>query len=218
MDSAALREYIQTQKGKMEEITSQLEEKETSLKSLQKRYDHHIKARWLVTEAQTRTQIQFKEHIETIVTNALKAIYPNDFTFILDFKRVRNKLECQPMLQEDGFIYDNIKDACGGGVCDIISFALRIGLLSLMEPEPIKLVILDEPFRFLGSYMSKAWHMVKMISDSPDLDFQFLIVTHDEEFLPVIADRTFKVIHNGVHSEVFQMGEVEQEDLQLRRG
>ena len=40
-------------------------------------------------------------------------------------------------------------DCCGGGVWDVISFALRCACLVLEQPANTRFLVLDEPFKFI---------------------------------------------------------------------
>jgi hypothetical protein len=198
-----LQEYISTKKGERDLLKKSVFEKILQRNEAKNDYDNNVKARWLLSEAQIRTQVRFKGHVEGLVTKAIQAVYPRDFQFLLDFERVRNKLECVPRLKEGNTVYDDIRDCQGGGLVDVIAFGFRLVLWHLMNPKSINTIILDEPFRFLGEYTVKAGQMLKEVSHK--LGVQIIMVTHDDT-LAEIADRSFTVIYNGVKSIVHQKG------------
>jgi hypothetical protein len=203
MTLAELSNHVQTKKGEFNLLRGELENKQLSYAEAQSEYEAHIKARWLLSEAQIRTQVRFKEHVEGLVTKAIRAVYPRDFSFILDFDRVRNKLECTPRLKEGDTTFNDIRDCQGGGLVDIIAFSFRLVLWYLGHPRSRNTIILDEPFRFLGEYTAKAGEMLKEVSHK--LGVQMVMVTHDDT-LAEIADRAFNVTHNGTFSTVKQIG------------
>jgi len=155
-------------------------------------------ARWVFSEVSQLTQDRFKKHVESLVTMAIRAVFDRPFTFELVFEWKRNKMECRPIIMENGNEFDPENDM-GGGIVDIIAFALRIVLWSLESPRSRNIIILDEPFRFVGDYAALAGKMLKEVSHM--LGIQFLMITHEEE-LAEIADKAYKVVHNGQYSEL----------------
>jgi len=119
-------------------------------------------------------------YISSIVTKALKTVFPNPYTFRMDYNvRGGTKSQAIPILERDGEEYDPLS-SCGGGVVDVISFALRVSCLLLTRPSPNRVLILDEPFRFVSRDLQpRVREMLEMLSD--ELKIQFIIVTHEEE-------------------------------------
>ena len=187
-----LQEYIgwlAGAKAKKALLSQQMEELENKVKILQGKVDVYIKARWVISEATRLTQERVKGYIESLTTMAIRAVYDSDFEFLVDFKISRNKSECFFSIKEDGYEYVP-KDDDGGGLIDIISFALRIVLYSLEKPRRRNVIILDEPFKWTGKLMSRAGEMIKEISNK--LGLQIILITHEPE-LAEIADKSFLV-------------------------
>ena len=104
-------------------------------------------------------------------------------------------MECEPVIFENGNEFVP-KDDMGGGILDIISFALRIVLWGLETPKSRNLIILDEPFKQCGKLITKACQMVKEISKM--LGVQIIMVTHSDELID-IADKSWHVQYtNGM--------------------
>jgi DNA repair ATPase RecN len=212
MTLSELIAHVQTKKGELNLLRDELENKQLAHTETQSEYEDHIKARWLLSEAQIRTQTRFKEAVESLVSLALRSVYPRNFKFILDFSRVRNKLECTPSLQEGDVIYNDIRDCQGGGLVDVVSLAMRIILWKLKTPHSRNVLLFDEPFRFLGDLTSKAGEMLKAISKN--LKIQIVMITHSDE-LAEMADRSFHVQYiNGI-SVVKERGAPEPEKKPL---
>ena len=156
-----------------------------------------VKARWILTEVSTLTQKRFKERVEALVTMAIKSVFDRPFQFLLEFERKRNKMECRPEIKElvDGKqrTFDPSEDM-GGGIVDIISFALRIVLWNLEKPRSRNVIILDEPMKNLGKMVSLAGQVLREISHK--LNFQLIIITHEDELIE-IADRAYNISHDG---------------------
>lgn len=174
-------------------LKEQISKKHAQIDAKQLRYENILKARWVLTEVVKLTQIRFKEKVEKLITKCIQSVYDRPFKFILDFQRIRNKIECYPKIEENGNVYDDIEYMHGGGLCDIISFSFRVVLWSLTKPRLRNVLILDEPFKFLGDYKKKAAQMLKEISHN--LKIQIIMITHDEEFSE-IADKAWRVTQN----------------------
>jgi DNA repair exonuclease SbcCD ATPase subunit len=161
-----------------------------------------VKARWTLVEVSNQTQKRFKEKVETLVTMAIRSVFDRPFQFLLEFERKRNKMECRPEIKElvDGKsrTFDPSEDM-GGGIVDIISFALRVVLWSLENPRSRSVIVLDEPMKNLGKLVSLAGQVLKEISHR--LNFQLIIITHEDSLIE-IADRAYYVKHDGNKSVV----------------
>jgi DNA repair exonuclease SbcCD ATPase subunit len=164
--------------------------------------EYMVKARWVLTEVATQTQKRFKEKVETLVTMAIRSVFDRPFQFLLGFERKRNKMECKPEIKElvNGKYrtFDPSEDM-GGGMVDIISFALRVVLWSLEKPRSRAVIVFDEPMKNLGKMVSLAGQVLKEISHK--LNFQLIIITHEDELIE-IADRAYYISHDGNKSHV----------------
>ena len=116
-----------------------------------------------------------------LVTECLKGIIPNfDMTFMPVFETKRNQTECDFVLIDKKGNRQDPMDSNGGGVWNIIAFALRVCVL-LLESKPHRnVLILDEPFHFLhGSVQQeRAFETLMKIADR--LKMQIIVVTQDK--------------------------------------
>ena len=213
MDYRIRYERLKTKKETLETI---LELAKDGLLSTEEEYDNHNKARWVLTEVAKATQERFKERVESLTTMAIQSVFDRPFKFILEFERKRNKLECRPIVMEG----DNEhvpKDDMGGGIIDVISFALRVVLWSLQQPKSRNTLILDEPMKYVGKgdLLDRAGVMLREISHK--LGIQLILVTH-EPLLAEIADVAYSVEHKNGKSVVSLIkGEVSKPKLRLKR-
>lgn len=191
--------YYNDMRSKQQLLTSQIEDKKQIIQTKEQYHSNLVKARWVLTEVVQQTQIRFKEHVENLVTKCIQSVFDRPFEFKLDFERKHNKIECRPYLEENGIIYNDIQYQKGGSMCDIIAFSFRVILWNLMNPKSRNVLLLDEPFRYLGDLTSKAAQMLREISHS--LKIQVIMITHDDS-LAEIADKSWYVKHNGTHSLV----------------
>jgi len=155
-------------------------------------------ARLILIEITKLTQSNFKKHVETLVTMAIQAVFARPFEFVIQFYEHSNKTLAKPIIIEDGEEFSP-KDDNGGGLLDIIGVALRIVLWTLEIPRSRNVFIFDEPFRFIGTLMTKAGMMLKHLSHK--LQFQVILVTNDWELID-ISDRAWRVRHGKKHSTI----------------
>lgn len=126
-------------------------------------------------------QTSCKASIENLVTRCLEAVFPeNKYRFNLVFERKRDQSEARCTLTDAlGNEYDPLK-ANGGGVLDVISFALRLATIALRVPQPAKVLILDEPFRCISrEHTGRVAALLEALAE--EYGFQFIMVTHNRE-------------------------------------
>jgi len=150
-----------------------------------------------------KIQMNARSHIEAVVTMAIQSVFQKPYKFKLVFEEKRNNITCTPLVIEDGYEYSP-KDQMGGGMIDIIGFALRITLWSMRVPRSRNIFMLDEPFRFCGDLTLKAAVMLKKLSEK--LKFQVLLVTHNTE-LKEVCDRVW-IINNRRFSKLTILNKV----------
>lgn len=168
-------------------------EKKNSL--LKQQMEDIEEARSIIQLVSKKTQEELEFHISEIVNLALSSIWSDPYKFEMKFVLRRNKTELDFNLLKNG---ERIKpfDGTGGGVIDIVSFALRIALWSIKRPRTRSTIILDEPFRFLGEMQYKAGDMLKVVSKK--LGLQIIMVSHNRDLIDR-AGRAFEVTQkNGI--------------------
>ena len=158
---------------------------------LEKRHNTACKARIILQEIAQRTQQNIQQHISSLVTLALTAVERNAPEFVMRFESRRNQTECD-LLFSEGSKEQHPLESSGYGLCDIVSFALRIAFWAVRKTAPV--MILDEPFRQLSpDYHEAAGKMLKLVSEK--LGLQFIIVSHSET-VNLAADKVFLVEKN----------------------
>jgi DNA repair exonuclease SbcCD ATPase subunit len=119
--------------------------------------------------------------VSDLVTRCLLAVFgENAYEFRINFEQKRNKVEAEMQFIRDGQSYSPMTQV-GGGVLDVAAFGARLSALLLHQSKNNRRVlILDEPFRFLSvEYRPKIRQLLETLSK--ELDFQFIIVTHIRE-------------------------------------
>jgi hypothetical protein len=141
-----------------------------------------------IVAKETQKSIQF--HISDLVTHALSAIFPDPYTFKLEFVVRRDKTEADLVWEREGFqYYPN-----GGGVRDVSSFGMRIALWSLKAQRSQPILIFDEPFKHTCKGMlNKIGLMISEISKA--LKLQIIIISHADELIK-LSDTSYRVVRD----------------------
>lgn len=118
--------------------------------------------------------------IAAIVTQCLNVVFDDPYEFEIVFERKRNKTEAHPIFRRNGCVIDDPVSASGGGVIDVASFALRLAAIILSRPSKRKLMVLDEPFKFVSKkYRQKISQVLHELCDGYGV--QIIMVTHIDE-------------------------------------
>jgi hypothetical protein len=124
-------------------------------------------------------QQQVHEKISGVVSKCLEAVFEEPYTFRIVFEQKRGRTEARLVFLRAGQELDPMT-AAGGGVVDVTAFALRLACLVLAKPTLRRLVILDEPFKFVSAaYRGRVRTMLETLAD--ELKVQFIMVTHIPE-------------------------------------
>jgi hypothetical protein len=141
--------------------------------------DHLIaaeQARHIVQQVGQAVQQEAHDRLAGVVSRCLEAVFDEPYTFKIVFDRKRNQTEARLVFVRDGLEVSPL-DAAGGGVVDVAAFALRLSCLMLKRPQPRRLLVLDEPFRFVSeSYRPRIKAVVENLAEK--MGIQILLVTH----------------------------------------
>jgi len=199
-------------KDKFNQLLGQKEEKESRLsavKTLREELKHRLvcatNAQEIIKQAAFQTQQKLETHISNLVSLAEASVFDDPYTFLVRFREMKNKTECELIFLKNGQEYGDTLFSSGGGPNDVASFALRCSFWGLKRNRPI--LILDEPFNFVNDepkdqqrdLEKKCAEMVRMIVDK--LGLQTIIVTTLPEFLN-IADNIINVKLDGKISKI----------------
>lgn len=135
-------------------------------------------------EAQTLVQgiaagVQAAVHarIAALVGRCLAAVFDEPYEFTITFEQRRGRTEAVIGLQRGTLVVDPL-EAAGGGVCDVTAFALRLAALIMARPAKRRLLVMDEPFRFVSAeYRPAIRRLIEGLSQ--EFGIQFIFVTHD---------------------------------------
>lgn len=157
----------------------QLEHSILEIKEELKQGNRHVllleKAREILQEISTTLQNRAQSKVAAVVAKSLE-VFGEGYSFRIDFTPKRGRTAATFVLIKNGMEIDP-RD-CGGGVLDVISFALRISVVIARRQS--RLVILDEPFKFVSVEFRPVMAQL-LISLQELLDLQFVFVTHIPE-------------------------------------
>jgi DNA repair ATPase RecN len=134
-----------------------------------------------------------RQRMEKVVTRALQSIFGPDFSFKIEMDEAGGKpiarfLVCSP--GENGELIENEQqDSRGGGINDIVAFALQVAVMVVYnEPKIQGPIVLDEPGKHVSEeYVVKFGEFLDFISKT--FNRQIFMVTH-QPHLALTADKT----------------------------
>ena len=125
--------------------------------------------------AQT-VQQQAHDRIAGVVTRCLAAVFEDPYEFRVVFEQKRGRTEARLVFVQDGQEIDPLT-ASGGGVVDVAAFALRLSCLMLSRPPLRRVLVMDEPMKFVSErYRDRVRLMLEQLST--ELGVQMIFVTH----------------------------------------
>lgn len=179
--------------GVRRKLLSDIEEKNQELQR-KNEYSWQVQqAATIIQTAARQTQEQLRYVLEDIVNVALETIFANPYHFVLEFLTQRDRTVVVPKLERNGEQFDIIDEA-GGGVADVVAFALRLAIWVLGGKKQRNFFVFDEPFKFLSVDLQET--VTTLLKElSKELALTFLIVTHNQ-ILIKNADHAF-MVENG---------------------
>lgn len=152
---------------------------QNDLKRSQETLENIKEAQKIITTLAEGIQQRVHERIAEVVSRCLTAVFDDPYEFRIIFEQKRGKTEARFVFIRDDQEIDPLT-AAGGGVVDVAAFGLRIACLLLRKPKLRKLLVLDEPFRFVSrNYLP---NLVKLIEGlANEMGIQIVMVTHTPE-------------------------------------
>lgn len=138
-----------------------------------------IEAQGLAQQVAQQVQNLAHAQISQIVTRCLEAVFDNPYRFEIKFERKRGRTEARLIFERGGLEVDPLT-ASGGGVVDVAAFALRVACLVLSRPALRRVLILDEPFRFVSADLrGRVRQLLEALTR--EMSVQIVMVTHDPQ-------------------------------------
>jgi hypothetical protein len=161
-------------RAKYKEETRALQELDAKRTSL-------LEAQILLQSLAKLVQEKVHERVASVVSRCLEAVFEEPYTFRIDFEQKRGRTEARLVFERDGMCVDPLT-ASGGGVIDVAAFALRLSCLLLIRPPLRRVLIMDEPFRFVSPDLrGRVRSLLQTLST--EMGIQFIIITHMEELV-----------------------------------
>jgi ABC-type glutathione transport system ATPase component len=189
-------------KGKYQENVFELKKARKDLTTAQERVaqlvikeDLHVKSSLFLQSLSDQTRLQVLDKISGIVTEALQTVKDKNLVFTMNIVTKANQptLEMGILDKLSGQTYDIIT-SFGGGICDIVSLALRVALLVKWQPSLSRVLILDEACKHVAVKDQELLStFVKKLSEA--LDLQFIWISHSD-ILQQAAHKIFEVSKN----------------------
>lgn len=132
--------------GQREALAQAVEDSRLRIDALTQRSDHITQAILTVQTIANELQADLTAFFTSCVQSAIDIVFPGSYKFQMKFVSRRNQAELDMWLERHGEEIPPL-EAAGGGVVDVIAFALRTCCLLLSKNR--KVLFLDEPFKFI---------------------------------------------------------------------
>ena len=182
MNLQNLRKNVNTDLASLSLVEKQTKEEKSKLQKLKENSIALTQARDIAQEIAQNVQQQAHDQIAKVVGLCLQSIFDgsDEYDFKIRFDRKRGKTEATLILLKNGHEIEDPLDADSGGVLDVAAFALRLSCIILTKPTVRKLIVLDEPFKFVSEeFRSNIKSLIEKLSK--DFSIQFIMVTHIKE-------------------------------------
>lgn len=174
-------------------LEKQKAEEEAKIQSQRDLKLHKEQLQTLLVQTADAAREAGRQRMEKVVTRALQSVFGPDFTFEIEMdesggKPIARFLVCS--IGEKGEVVKNEpQDSRGGGINDIVAFALQVATLVVYnEPKIQGPIVLDEPGKHVSEeYVVKFGEFLEFISKT--FNRQIVMVTH-QPHLAATANKT----------------------------
>lgn len=184
--------------GQLESLRERLSTCNAKIVELTDKEDMTLKASLFLQSLSDQTRLQVLDKISGIVTEALQTVKDKNLVFTMSLVTKANQptLEMGILDKLSGQTYD-IVTSFGGGICDIVSLALRVALLVKWQPSLSRVLILDEACKHVAIKDQELLStFVRKLSEA--LNVQFIWISHSD-ILQQAAHKIFEVNkHDGL--------------------
>lgn len=170
------RRIIAVKKAEYKTLKGQLNARKNEWTEVESRIQRLVDVQTILQSVVETVQNHVHAEASAIVSRCLVAVFGEDaYTFRIIFEQKRGRTEARMVFERGGQEFDPITET-GGGVVDVAAFALRIAVILLSKPRRRRLLVLDEPFKYVSrEYRSAAERLVLELAE--ELKFQFIIVS-----------------------------------------
>jgi len=142
-----------------------------------------LEAQELIQSASQMIQQQASRQISEVVTRCLAVVFDEPYRFEIRMSPVRGKTSAKLIFARGEMELTEPIDEVGGGVVDVASFALRLTALIFDRAPGRRVIILDEPFKFVHppERRPRIVSMLEMLSS--EFGVQIIMVTGIDELM-----------------------------------
>jgi len=184
--------------GELNKLKRDLTTAKAKIIELTDKEDTTLKASLFLQSLSDQTRLQVLDKISGIVTEALQTVKDKNLVFTMQLVTKANQptLEMGILDKLSGQTYD-VVNSFGGGICDIVSLALRVALLVKWQPSLSRVLILDEACKHVAIKDQELLStFVRKLSEA--LNVQFIWISHSD-ILQQAAHKIFEVNkHDGL--------------------
>lgn len=175
------RQQIDKLKARYESAKQQVKRDRSAVEDAEDYLASAEEARHIVQQVGQAVQQEAHDRLAGVVSKCLEAVFDEPYEFKIIFDKKRNQTEARLVFIRDGMEI-NPMDAAGGGVVDVASFALRLSSLMLKRPACRRLIVMDEPMKFVSAqYRPKLKALLESLAEK--MDVQLIQVTHIPEMI-----------------------------------
>ena len=180
--------------GQREALENAVAASKAQIASLEQRSNDIAQAVLAVQKIANELRANITAFFTTCVQSALDIVFPGSYKFCMEFNSRRDQAELDMWLDRNGEKVSAL-DAAGGGVVDVISFALRTCCLLLSKKRPV--LFLDEPFKFIrGEARDRLGELLNLLSVQSHVQ---IIMVADVAGTPIEGAKRFRIgIEGGV--------------------
>lgn len=181
MALADVRAQINKLKARLESSREAVKKARIEVEQAEDHLANTEESRRIIQSVGQALQEEAHQRLAGVVSRCLEAVFDEPYEFRIIFERKRGQTEAKLVFIRDGMEI-NPMDAAGGGVVDVAAFALRLSCIMLKQPPIRRLLILDEPFRFLSrEYQPRVRQLLEQLSRQ--MEIQIIMVTHIPELV-----------------------------------
>lgn len=185
-DVRALRLELERRAGARDVVEAALAKHETDVATAVDDADTARKGTEILQAAIELRRAELRDRVESLVTRGLRAVFRRaDMEFFFEARVHGGVVGILPALRstfKGSPIEVGIVEGHGGGVSDVISFLLRVVVLSLARPRLALVLVLDEPFRHVSlEYLRGCATLLRELNRTAGI--QFVLVTHKPDLL-----------------------------------
>jgi DNA repair exonuclease SbcCD ATPase subunit len=168
--------------GAKNQLLSTISQLESDVATLDSEGVDIQKALLIAQDVAEKTQSKLTVRLGGLVEECIRSVFGDEFEFRVEFETKRNQTEAKLVLIENGVEFDDILNSCGGGVADLVSFALRLACFLIDSRGARRTILLDEPTRNLRLVTDKFYHLIDRLSE--ELEIQFIIIPSPADEYP----------------------------------